>query len=705
MALSLIPLNPDLYPPGAFQIPGEAITFRVGRVGGNDLQVNHSSVSAEHARLETRDGDLVDVVDCGSTNGTFVNGIRVDRKQLMPGDLLRFATAEFRVTAGLCVTSERDFHVNGSGELSGNTQTIKLSQLGAQPPKKSPIEQERDQLLLEVERLATEVSDLNFEQLRLQSSLASREEEISRFSERLAAREVASEKEKIDHQAMISGLNRTIQEQEQVHQSVLAGHAAERDSLFSKLGELEKALAALSEESAEEIKRLTRSLAERDAAFQELKASSGDEIRMLNDRLREGEERYGKLSKESEERIKDIKLTLEERSEALREITTKRESEVASLSEKLAVEQELSRKLRRDLEDYAQREQRNLAQITETRKELMDRESRIAALHYEVSARDGNILLLGNQRQQLQQEKDLLLVQVAGLQESLDGERLNLAAAREACQLAETNSAEILRRLGDLGERLSTDWSSWFREIALESGTNDAAAIFSWLDLLASRVRRELDLIEPVWQQFGDHVQEELAARCGALREEESELTREILERQSVLASLKADLEQFRDLIDIEVRRAQGLSRRGTEIEIPERFEAMVIAKDREQEIYRALVDRIEVVDRILEKYRGTRKLRELVAELTDLRGKLADILVSGGVEPFQVEPGTFLSLRHRKEVKILSRKGWGTSQYSEHPYQPGEVFKVVRPGYRTGSGDQSIIIRKVEVLIRGTEG
>ncbi len=705
MALSLIPLNPDLYPPGVFQIPGEAITFRVGRVGGNDLQVNHSSVSAEHARLETSDGDLVDVVDCGSTNGTFVNGIRVDRKQLMPGDLLRFATAEFRVTTGSTVTSERGSRVNGSVELNGTTQTIKLSQAGSQPPQKSLIEQERDQLRLEVDRMVTEVSDLNRELLRLQSSLASRDEEVARFSERLAVREAASEKQEIDHKAEISGLNRTIQEQEQLHQSVVAGHAAERDSLFSKLGELEKALAALTEESSAEIQGLTRSLAERDAAYGALKASSGDEIRVLNDRLKEGEERYGKLSKESEERIRDLELTLEERSEALRDITAKREREVASLSEKLAGEEEISRKLRRELEDHAQREQRNLAQISETRKELMDRESRIAALHYEVSARDGNILLLGNQRQQLQQEKDLLLAQVAGLQESLDAERLNLAAAREARQLAETNSADILRRLRELGERLSTDWSSWFREVGMESGTNDAGAIFSWLDLLAGRVRRELDWIEPVWQRFGDHVQEELAARCGAFREEESELTREILDRQSELASLKTDLEQFRDLIDTEVRRAQGLSRRGTEIEIPERFEAMVIAKDREQEIYRALVDRLEVVDRLLEEYRGSRKLREVVAELTEFRGKLAEILVSGGVEPFQVEPGTFLSLKNRKEVKILSRKGWGTSQYSEHPFQPGEVFKVVRPGYRAGSGEQSIIIRKVEVLIRGTEG
>ena len=79
-------------------------------------------------------------------------------------------------------------------------------------------------------------------------------------------------------------------------------------------------------------------------------------------------------------------------------------------------------------------------------------------------------------------------------------------------------------------------------------------------------------------------------------------------------------------------------------------------------------------------------------------------MLAVGGVESFQVEPGTFLSLKQRKEVQVVSRKGWGTSQYSEYPFQPGEVVKVVRPGYRAGSGEHAIILRKVEVLIRGVD-
>ena len=66
------------------------------------MQVSHASVSLQHALIEVNDDSSVEVVDCGSSSGTFVNGIRVvDRRTLSAGDLLRFAAAEFRVSADL----------------------------------------------------------------------------------------------------------------------------------------------------------------------------------------------------------------------------------------------------------------------------------------------------------------------------------------------------------------------------------------------------------------------------------------------------------------------------------------------------------------------------------------------------------------------------------------------------------------------------
>jgi diguanylate cyclase (GGDEF)-like protein len=57
----------------------------VGRGTKVQIRLNDEGVSREHCAFE-RDGDKVSVVDVGSTNGTYVNGIKVDRKELSDGD-------------------------------------------------------------------------------------------------------------------------------------------------------------------------------------------------------------------------------------------------------------------------------------------------------------------------------------------------------------------------------------------------------------------------------------------------------------------------------------------------------------------------------------------------------------------------------------------------------------------------------------------
>jgi hypothetical protein len=63
----------------------------VGRREGCDIVIPDPNVSREHLRIErTVEGTLV--VDLGSTNGTFVNGERVRRRLLRPGDRIRIGT-------------------------------------------------------------------------------------------------------------------------------------------------------------------------------------------------------------------------------------------------------------------------------------------------------------------------------------------------------------------------------------------------------------------------------------------------------------------------------------------------------------------------------------------------------------------------------------------------------------------------------------
>ena len=64
-----------------------------------DICLEKSSVSKMHCLIVRTDG-LLFIRDLGSTNGTKVNGQRVVRGALLPGDELAFAGEKFRVEMG-----------------------------------------------------------------------------------------------------------------------------------------------------------------------------------------------------------------------------------------------------------------------------------------------------------------------------------------------------------------------------------------------------------------------------------------------------------------------------------------------------------------------------------------------------------------------------------------------------------------------------
>lgn len=77
--------------------PVDSAPLTVGRGGQNDLAIEGDEfASARHVRFEPR-GDGVWVQDLGSTNGTYVNGVRVDgARRLAAGDVVRVGETELR---------------------------------------------------------------------------------------------------------------------------------------------------------------------------------------------------------------------------------------------------------------------------------------------------------------------------------------------------------------------------------------------------------------------------------------------------------------------------------------------------------------------------------------------------------------------------------------------------------------------------------
>ena len=86
---------------------GDATVFRVtdgatktiGRAAPADFVVDEALMSRVHCRLSATGGELV-VEDLESTNGTFVNGRRIDRALLVAGDRLRLGRVEFDISRG-----------------------------------------------------------------------------------------------------------------------------------------------------------------------------------------------------------------------------------------------------------------------------------------------------------------------------------------------------------------------------------------------------------------------------------------------------------------------------------------------------------------------------------------------------------------------------------------------------------------------------
>ena len=76
--------------------PGNTKT--VGRATRVDFVVDAPLVSRVHCRLDASRSGQLEVQDLGSTNGTFVNGRRVQHAVLAPGDRLRVGRVELTIT-------------------------------------------------------------------------------------------------------------------------------------------------------------------------------------------------------------------------------------------------------------------------------------------------------------------------------------------------------------------------------------------------------------------------------------------------------------------------------------------------------------------------------------------------------------------------------------------------------------------------------
>ena len=77
---------------------GDKKELSIGRSTDNDITLDGLQISTKHARLLSSGGDIV-IDDLGSTNGVFVNGLRVSRQTITLQDKVLIGSFEIRVDA------------------------------------------------------------------------------------------------------------------------------------------------------------------------------------------------------------------------------------------------------------------------------------------------------------------------------------------------------------------------------------------------------------------------------------------------------------------------------------------------------------------------------------------------------------------------------------------------------------------------------
>ena len=98
----------NLHPPGpdiGRRIPLLNQQYIVGRDSEAGFVVSRSSVSRQHARLYSDDAGSWWVEDLSSTNGTFVNEVRIKNQRLTDSDQVRFGDAIYKFLSGSNIES------------------------------------------------------------------------------------------------------------------------------------------------------------------------------------------------------------------------------------------------------------------------------------------------------------------------------------------------------------------------------------------------------------------------------------------------------------------------------------------------------------------------------------------------------------------------------------------------------------------------
>lgn len=146
-------------------------SFDIGRTEGNDIVLNHPSVSRRHARLEKRSSKWW-LLDLKSTNGIKVNDKQVSESEISQGDRLLIGSVQLDVrTMPKVDFSDQSLFDNPSGTVIRRISDFNsefgfdVADIAAKPPSKdAPPQAQREKImavLIQVAKLLLQYEELN----------------------------------------------------------------------------------------------------------------------------------------------------------------------------------------------------------------------------------------------------------------------------------------------------------------------------------------------------------------------------------------------------------------------------------------------------------------------------------------------------------------------------------------------------------------
>lgn len=401
--------------------------YRVGRRFDNDLRIKESYVSAYHAEIRKDSDDNYTVVDKGSSNGTYVNNVRVKDGEAAPikdGDFIKFGILKVHVLEH----EDSGPKVVSLGERQSATQPVFGGQKTGAVPTSSLLSSATSKVMPEA--MAVSAAEDSREVARLKRELEEAEEERSKLSKELFSYKEAQVDKNQRLENKIKLLEKSLQEKE--------------DSEKSEKKERQSA----SENDARELARITKEFGEKESTYQ-------SEIAALKKELEDS-------GKKAEDAEKAAKQSGEDQSKH-QEIVTELQQQIADLEKAKQEAIEEKRTLTRDagtMERKLEKVQLEVVSLNEKLKDKSFEAAQAAALAEKFEKNEHTAAESGKK-----QEADFRK-RIVDLESKLEESEKSVANELEAREKAETELAEREKEKSDLLTRIARleaegkDWES-----------------------------------------------------------------------------------------------------------------------------------------------------------------------------------------------------------------------------------------------------